>query len=187
MTNEELAKAAESFATEKTFYEYGGWGQTMSRAELDRLASLYPKNKPVDYEHVGQWGFDCICFIKGLMAGVTPMRHVDSYKEMAANPIGDCTNKEFLAMLTESFTTTTGDKVPRGYGLATESHAALSLGDGKWIDANRTGSQDGVRVHYGIPANYKAGKIPGITYDKPESDDVQDFLQFLYKLWKENK
>ena len=182
MKSKELCEHAKGFLTVPTFYEYGGWGQTMTAKELERLASLYPKNKPINYDNVGKWGFDCICFIKGLMSGVTSNHHVDDYKELKANPIGDCTNKQFKEMLTDCVPA--GIDVPEGYGLATDDHAGLSLGEGWWIDANRKSGQDGVMKHFGIPSDFKCGKIPGVDYEE-EKDEVQDFLSWLYRKWKE--
>ena len=186
MKSKELCDTILQLAAQPNFYEYGGWGQEMTRATLDSLAARYPKNKPVNYDNVGKWGFDCICLIKGVLAGVTVNHHINSYQEFKnACPIGDCTNTEFKAML---YDRVPADEAPVGYGLATDSHAAVSLGNGRWIDANRSGSQDGLAVHYGGLAGFVAGKIPSVEYDEePATDDVQDFLAFLYKLWKENE
>lgn len=186
MKAETLAAIAAAFAKDETFYEYGGWGQEMTLATLNSLAERYPKNKPVKTENVGKWGFDCICFIKGLLAGVTPSHHINSYQEMKAKcPLGDCTNLEFL---NELYDRCDPIDAPAGYGLATKGHAAISLGNNRWVDANRGDGQDGVKIHVGIPETFVAGKIPGVDYEEePQTDEVQDFLQFLYKLWKESK
>ena len=190
MTGTELAARATEFAKAETFYEYGGWGQTMSKSELERLAERYPKNKPINYNNVGKWGFDCICFIKGLMAGVTVNHHVDSYQEMKKNPIGDCTNVQFLEML---YDRCRPEDAPAGYGIATKGHAALSLGSGRWIDVNRTGSgQDGVAVHIGgYPADCIAGKIPGVDYSEipPVSEKavLMHFCEWLVDSYLNNK
>lgn len=183
MKGKELANNAEAFNAVPNFYEYGGWGQEMTRAELDRLAAQHPKNKPVNYGNVGKWGFDCICFIKGLLAGVTVNHHVNSYQEMKSKcPIGDCTNRQFKDALYDRCDPM---DAPAGYGLATDTHAALSLGSNRWIDANRTGDQDGVRIHVGIPENFIAGKIPGVDYDEaPQTDEVQEFLAWAYNEWR---
>ena len=187
MKSKELCDLALQFAALPNFYEYGGWGQEMTRATLDALAARYPKNKSINYDNVGKWGFDCICWIKGMLSGVTPQHHINSYQEFKNNcPIGDCTNVEFKNML---YDCCDPDEAPAGYGIANDRHAALSLGNGKWIDCNRTDSgQDGIQVHFGGLNGFKAGKIPSVDYDQePQTDDVQDFLQFLYKLWKESK
>lgn len=173
MNSKDFANTAASFVNVPTFYEYGGWGQTMTKAELDRLANLYPKNKPVNYNNVGKWGFDCICYIKGLLSGVTPLHHVNDYNAIKNCPIGDCTNGDFLNKL---YDCVNPKDAPAGYGLATASHAAISLGGDKWIDANRNANQDGVQIHTtGIEQFTKAGKIPGIEYDaqpQPEPTPV---------------
>ena len=182
MTGKELAAVAAAFADEATFYEYGGWGQEMTLATLNSLAERYPKNKPVKPENVGKWGFDCICFIKGLLAGVTPAHHINSYQEMARKcPIGDATNQQFLEKLYDCCDPL---DAPAGYGLATGSHAAISLGNNRWIDANRCDGQDGVKIHAGIPESFKAGKIPGVDYAAPVTDEVRDFLTWAYNEWR---
>lgn len=183
MTGKELANNAAAFNAVPNFYEYGGWGQTMTREELDRLAAQYPKNKPVNYNNVGKWGFDCICYIKGLLAGVTVNHHVNSYTEMKSKcPLGDCTNREFKDALYDRCDPM---DAPAGYGLATDKHAALSLGSNRWIDANRIGDQDGIRIHVGIPDYFIAGKIPGVDYEEaPQTDEVQDFLAWAYNEWR---
>lgn len=183
MKNNELTSNAAAFADAQTFYEYGGWGQTMTREELDRLANLYPKNKPVNYDNVGKWGFDCICFVKGLLAGVTVRNHVNDYNAIRNCPIGDCTPKEFMNKLYDCVQPK--DAGP-GYGLATEGHAAIALGDGRWIDANRNGTQDGIKIHTtGIERFTKCGKIPGVEYSGepvpvPDKREIlMDFVTWL--------
>ena len=180
MTNKELAEIAVALGKEPNFYEYGGWGQEMTLATLNALAERYPKNKPVNVENVGKWGFDCICLIKGILAGVRPGHHVNSYAELKKNPIGDCTNKEFKAML---YDTCAPEKAPAGYGIATDKHAALTLGNGLWVDANRIGSQNGIAVHSGsYPDGCICGKIPGVEYTAEkvsEREILQSFCNFL--------
>lgn len=177
MTNIEYANTAAAFVNVPTFYEYGGWGQEMTKATLDNLAAQYPKNKPVNYGNVGKWGFDCICFIKGLLSGVTVNHHINSYQEFKTKcPIGDCTNVEFMNKL---YDCCEPKNAPAGYGLATKEHAAISLGGGRWIDANRNSTQDGVQIHNtGIEQFTKAGKIPGITYET-ETDEKAIITKFL--------
>lgn len=181
MTNNELAGTAAAFVDVPTFYEYGGWGQTMTRSELDRLATLYPKNRPVNYDNIGKWGFDCICYIKGLLSGVTPLHHVNDYNAIKNCPIGDCTNTQFMNKL---YDCVPPKNAGPGYGLATENHAALALGGGRWIDANRNNTQNGVQIHNtGIEQFTVCGKIPGVEYlaePVPEERAVlMDFVTWL--------
>lgn len=185
MKAETLAATAAAFADEETFYEYGGWGQEMTLATMNALAERYPKNKPVKPENVGKWGFDCICMIKGILAGVTPAHHINSYQEMKTKcPIGDCTNVAFLDML---YDRCKPSEAPIGYGLANKDHAAISLGNNRWVDANRCAGQDGVKIHVGIPDTFVAGKIPGVEYESPSEDEVQEFLAWLYQEWRKYK
>lgn len=182
MKAKQLTDNAVAFTKVPTFFEYGGWGQEMTKETLDSLAKRYPKNAPVNYNNVGKWGFDCICYIKGLLSGVTVNHHVNDYNVMKANPIGDCTNTEFKKML---YDCCKPEEAPAGYGIATDSHAGLTLGNNMWIDSNRQGSQDGVMIHTGnFPSGCVVGKIPSIDYEE-EVDEVKEFLAWAYKQWKE--
>lgn len=179
MTDKELCEIAVAFSNVPNFYELGGWGQEMTRATLESLAERYPKNKPVNYDNVGKWGFDCICWIKGMLAGVRPPdKHINSYTAYkTACPIGDCTNVEFKKMLYDCCEPASA---PAGYGLASDRHAALSLGSGRWIDCNREAGQDGIKIHTGAPTwAERAGKIPGVEYGQDPQDEREILMRFV--------
>lgn len=184
MKSKELCEHAEAFATVPTCYDKGFWGQKMTQAEYDRILKMYPVNAKYGNEkYIGSdvFPFDCICFLKALLGGATTERRL-SYPQMASNPVGDCTNITFKAKLKNRCMP--GEAKP-GYGLATDSHCALALGNGMWIDCNWDGIQNGVKIHTtGIGAFDVAGEIPGVDYEE-EKDEVQDFLSWLYRKWKE--
>jgi hypothetical protein len=121
------------------------------------------------------FAFDCINYIKGLLAGTTTKKRVD-YNAIKNCPIGDCRNDEFLAMMQKS-----GVKpkdATRGMGLATSGHAGIALGGGKWIDANFTGSQNGVAIHTtGIEQFTCAGYIDGIDYTQESDIQIGDIME----------
>lgn len=181
MTNKELANAASDYLNVTTCYDKGFWCQYMSKAEYDRVLKMYPANAKYGndkYINTDVYAADCICWIKQLLANGKVGRRL-SYNEMAHNPLGDCTNTKFLSSLYDCITS---NEPPAGYGLATESHAALSLGGGAWIDCNFSGTQNGVQMHTGgIPSYFKAGKIPGVEYDDKEQEReiLQSFCNYL--------
>ena len=189
MTGEYVASMAEEFSKVLNCYLKGFWGQYMSDAEYKRVLNLYPDNaKYGNQKYVGTdcFAFDCICFVKAILGGATPQSRI-SYSQMKSNPIGDCDNTKFYKILYDTDT----EPMP-GYGIASSKHAGIVLGKNKWIDCNFTnGGQNGLAIHYSDPRSlgYKVGKIPGVSYESPvpEPDEVQDFLNFLYKLWKESK
>lgn len=185
---DELAQTAAMFAGYKSCYLKGFWGQELTKAEYDRVLKMYPENAKYKNESLigtNVFPFDCICFVKALLGGATPERRL-SYKEMAAGPLGDCTTQKFKSSLYDCIEG--GGNIPAGYGIASDGHAAISLGSGRWIDANYDGvGQNGLKIHSGgVPSKYVCGKIPGIDYT-PAINEVEDFLAFLYKSWKDSK
>ena len=187
MTAKELCIIAESFADAKTCYLKGFWMQYLSRSEYDRILKMYPVNaKYGNDKYIGDkdmYPADCICFIKGILGGARIGNRI-TYAQMKGNPVGDCTNIQWKEKLQKNPVSVTN--APAGCGLATNNHAGISLGNGRWIDCNFSGSQNGVAVHTsGIEVFDTAGFIPGVEY--VESDDVKDFLSWLYYCWKERK
>lgn len=185
MKAQELANIARSFLDVKTCYLKGFWGQYLSQAEYNRVLKMYPTNTKYHNEDLigtDVFPFDCICFVKGILGGCTPEKRI-SYAQMSRNPIGDCTTETFAEKLYDIVKP--GMNVPAGYGLSKPGHAALSLGDGKWIDVSYDYSgQNGAKLHTGgVPANYICGKIPGVDYSEqppaPEPTDAAAFRDFL--------
>ena len=184
MTADELTKHAEEFALVPTCYDKGFWGQKMTKSEYDRILKMYPVNANYgNQKYIGSdvFPFDCICFLKGLLGGATTERRL-SYPQMASNPLGDCTNITFKAKLKNRCMP---GEAKRGYGLATDGHCGLALGNGSWIDCNFDANQNGIKIHTsGIGVFDVAGEIPGVDYDKTE-DEVKEFLDWLWLQWKE--
>jgi len=181
MKADEFAGIAESFLNVPTCYLLGFWGQYLSLSEYNRVNNLdgiKGKNDKFNNKRfcgTNVFAFDCINYIKGLLAGTTTKKRVD-YNAIKNCPIGDCRNDEFLAMMQKS-----GVKpkdATRGMGLATSGHAAIALGGGKWIDANFTGSQNGVAIHTtGIDQFTAAGYIDGIDYTEASDIQIGDIME----------
>lgn len=170
MRDEDFARIAEDIASSFTCYLYGFWGQKLTREEYNRVNALPningANNKFGNQKYIGTGvlPFDCINLPKGILGGATKDRRI-SYSQMAANPIGDCTNQQFLALMQQNGNLNPKD-AKRGMGLATSGHAAIALGGGRWVDANFiNGKQNGVVIHdTGIEQFTCAGRIPGIEY-----------------------
>ena len=177
MTDKELCENARKFADTITCYLKGFWGQYLSADEYARVLKIYPVNAKYGnekYISTTAFPFDCICFVKCLLAHGTVYKRL-TYKEMSANPLGDCTNEKFYNAL---YDCVEPEQAPAGYGLATLSHSAISLGSGCWVDCNYNDSQNGVVIHTGgIPSYFKAGKIPGIDYES-KSDEIAILHEF---------
>jgi len=173
MNNLEFAQNAESFASVLTCYLYGFFGQPLTQEEYNRVNALPAihgsNNKFGNQKYIGTgvFAFDCICYVKALLSGATTQRRVD-YNAIKNCPIHDCTNQEFLEMMQKD--NINPKNATRGMGLASSSHAAVALGNGRWADANFTSGQNGVKIHdSGIEQFTCAGRIYGIDY----LDDVK--------------
>lgn len=170
MKANEFAEIAESFAAAETCYLLGAWGQELTPAEYRRLCALYPKNLAYNNgKYVGSkcFPFDCICLVKGILSGATTQKRVD-YTAIRNCSIGDIATGDFLKLLGQN-NPCDPKNAKRGMGLATKGHAAIALGNGKWVDSNLKSGQNGVLVHdKGIEAFTIAGEIPGIDYSDIE-------------------
>lgn len=173
-----LCQRAEEYAQALTCYLKGFWCQRLTQAEYDRVLKMYPVNDKYNNERfIGSevYAADCICWIKQLLGGGS-VGHRLSYKEMTSNPLGDCTTQRFKASLTDCIASV---EPPAGYGLATDTHAALSLGGGVWIDCNFDANQNGIAIHTGgVPRQFTAGKIPGVLYEEPEQTEREILRKF---------
>lgn len=193
MINKELVANAVAYLQKKTCYEKGFWCQYMSTAEYNRVLAKYPDNAKYKNENLCNtdvYAADCICWIKQLLKGGNVNRRL-SYAEMAANPLGDCTNQQFYDAL---YDCCEPSQALPGYGLATTGHAALYVGNGQWMDYNFTGSQNGVALHTGFSGtSFKCGKIPGISYENyepivdTERAILERFTDWLIDLYLKSK
>lgn len=176
MKVEILVNNALYFANEaKTCYASGGWTQLLTEAEKNRLCTMYQRNQSKrDTLIVGTRACDCICFIKGLLAGASETVF-PPYSAIAGCSVGDCTVAAFGDKLLDRIENP-GSNVPYGYALVRNGeHAALSLGDGRYIDAsyeiqNGKCIQNGVKIKELKPGMFtRAGKIPGVEYGETSS------------------
>ena len=176
MNGNEIADVCEAFANAKTCYLAGCFGQELTQAVYDEKVRQYPRNDKygnADKVGKGYHPFDCICMIKGILAGARPDRYI-TYADLLKNPLGDCTNEKFYNSLYDLCDV---ENAPRGYGLASMGHAAISLGGGFWADCNFGNGQNGVCIHASKPTwAGRAGKIPGVAYESPEPQTDRELL-----------
>lgn len=185
MTDQELCNIALDFLPLDSCYLKGCWGQELTQAVYDAKLAQYPENANYHNESwIGTdvYPFDCICFIKGITSGATPQNRI-SYTQLANGPLGDCNNLQFINLLYDQVP---ASQAPAGYGLASNTHAALSLGGGLWIDCNFDGlTQNGLRLHMTGIGNFPyAGKIPGIDYDGLSSEDFWWAVYYINNVLK---
>lgn len=165
-----MAGRAEEYLQVVTCYLKGFWGQRLTYNNYNRILKMYPEN--AGYHNTGlimtdAYPFDCICFVKQLLGGGSVEKRL-TYEEMKDQPLGDCDNIKFLQSL---YDCCSPEAAGPGYGLATRNHAALCLGDGKWIDVNYTGRQNGAKLHEGFNGyGFICGKIPGVSYEEKPAE-----------------
>ena len=186
---EQICKNANEYTGVTTCYLKGFWGQPLTEAEYARVLKMYPDNAKYDngkYVGTNAYAFDCICFIKSLLAGGKVNNRV-TYAQLCKTALGDCNTQAFLSSL---YDCCDPQNAPAGYGLATSGHAALSLGNGMWIDANKNATQNGIKIHTsGIERFTRAGKIKGVNYATPEPvipterKVLEDFASWLIDLY----
>lgn len=179
MTGKEVGDVCIAFADAKTCYLAGCFGQELTQTVYNEKVRQYPRNEKygnADKVGKGYHPFDCICLIKGVLASARPDHYIN-YADLLKNPLGDCTNEQFLNALYDCCEPA---KAPKGYGLASKSHAAVALGDGMWVDCNFGNGQNGVCIHAGAPTwAEKAGKIPGVDYDQEPEEEREILMRFV--------
>lgn len=185
MTNKEIVSNAVAYLQKTTCYMKGMWCERLTQSEYDYKCKQYPDNKKYGnekYINTDVYSADCICFVKQLLAGGNVNRRL-SYGEMANNPLGDCTNKQFYYKL---YDCCSPDKALPGYGLATTGHSALYVGNGQWIDFNYTSGQNGIALHTGFSGtSFNCGKIPGISYESEDPViDTEEQILMKFVTWQ---
>ena len=194
MTNREIVANAVAYLQKTTCYMKGMWCERLTQSEYDYKCKQYPENKKYGnekYINTDVYSADCICWLKQLLNGGSVNRRL-SYAEMSANPLGDCTNKQFYDSLYDCVPV---EQAKPGYGLATTGHAGLYVGNGQWVDFNFTSGQNGVALHTGFTGApvFKCGKIPGVSYenDEPiidtEHEILLKFCEFMIEWYLQNR
>ena len=179
-TGKELATAAKNVVRDhKTLYVMGCFGAPMNATNKSRYKNnhSYNKNavrqKKIDAASADTFGFDCVCFIKGLLWGWTG----DASKtyggaKYASNGVPDISADGMITKCTE--VSTDFSKIQVGEFLWMKGHCGIYLGDGlaveatpKWSDCvqitavHNIGRKDG----YNGRTWTKHGKLPYVTYE----------------------
>lgn len=179
MTGAELAaKAIDCAANHKTLYVNGCWGAPMTDANKQRwLKNSYnsrdDRKAKIEAATADTFGFDCICFIKGLLWGWNgDASKVYGGASYGSNGVEDMTLEKMLAKCedaSEDFST-----VQVGEYLYMEGHCGIYIGDGmaaecvsRWEDGVQKTRIWNMRSNNGTPGRYwqKHGKLPWISYE----------------------
>lgn len=171
---------------QRTVYFYGGYGQQMTQANIDRGCSLYAYNerRRSMYQALigkGYWGFDCVNLVKGILWGwtgdTTKARGGAVY---ASNGVPDIGANSFFKLCKQS---KDWSKIVPGDAVWVDGHFGVYMGDGLAIESTpnwKNGVQLTAVGNIGAKAGYPTrtwtafGKIPFISYlttpvvEKPE-------------------
>ena len=181
MNNLELAAKAKDVATNyKTLYVLGCFGAPMNSSNKKRYTSNYPYNaeatrkKMIESASADTFGFDCVCFIKGLLWGwngdVNREYGGATYK---SNGVPDIGANEIIKVCKDVSTDFTHIEV--GELCWMEGHVGLYVGDGlsvectpRWTNNVQFTACNQSLSGYNKRTWTKHGKLPYITYVKSE-------------------
>lgn len=140
MTNKELARKAFEVATNfKTLYVMGCFGAPMNAKNKNRYTKNHSYNKkPERTEMINgasedTFGFDCVCFIKGLLWGWNGnTKHVYGGAKYKSNGVPDTTPYGFIKNCKDVSTDFSNIEV--GEFLYMEGHCGLYVGNGYCVE-----------------------------------------------------
>ena len=181
MTNKELiSKAKEAAQNYKTVYMNGVFGSPVSESIITQktaqLPGWYTPERQAYLRSIigkGYYGFDCICFIKGLLWGWNgDASKIYGGAVYQSNSVPDITEGQMLDKCTD-VSTDFGNIMPGEY-LWAQGHCGLYIGDGLAVECTPRWD-NGVQVtavgNIGAKAGYntrvwlKHGKLPYVTYE----------------------
>lgn len=188
-TNVELAAAAKRAATEfKTLYVMGCFGAPMTQKNKERWIDGYAFNRREDREpkiraaSADTFGFDCICFVKGLLWGwegdAGQVYGGAAYKSGGVPDIGADQMLKACADVSEDFS-----DIQIGEYVWMPGHCGIYIGDGLAVEATDADA-DGVQIQavlamgavegYPVTGWQKHGKLPYIQYVVPAAPRQED-------------
>lgn len=184
-TAKELVSACLEAATKcKTLYVMGCFGAPMTEKNKSRYISSYSFNQKderaakIRETDGNTFGFDCVCFIKGLLWGWTgDASQIYGGAVYKSNGVPDIGADQMLAVCTE--VSEDFSKIVPGEYVWLPGHCGIYIGDGKAVEATNTDA-DGVQIQAvmcmgqipGIPATdwKKHGKLPWVRYEAAEEE-----------------
>ena len=182
MTATEFAARARAVATDvKTVYMKGAFGAPVSEAILDRLSRLYPswytESRQKQLRALigsGTFGFDCVCFLKGLLwgwRGETDSLYGGAVYASAGMP--DLSVPALIKTLEQ--VSSDPDTVQVGEVVYLPGHVGVYVGDGLVAECT-TSFTSGVLLsaYHKRIAGYPTrvwqghGRLPQLSYSRPE-------------------
>lgn len=192
-TAKQLAKACDAVCREDTIYVHGAFGWPMNGANKARAKNAYPFNAradraaAIDAASPNSFGFDCICFLKGVLWGFSadPTK-ANGGSEYGSNGVPDVDEKRMLELCSE--TSEDFSNVQIGEYLWTEGHCGIYLGGGvavectyNWRDGVQRTAVHNITGTVVNPGRFwkRHGKLPYVTY---EAEAAADYTLAFFNL-----
>ena len=185
MTNKELVqRAIDTVKNYKTVYANGMFGSPIAEGIISQKARQLPKWYTASRQAAlrgligkGYFGFDCVCFVKGLLWGWNgDLNATYGGAKYEANGVPDITENSMInkcSGISNDFT-----KISPGEFLWKDGHCGLYIGDGLAVECTpawKNGVQITAVANIGSESGYNSrtwtrhGKLPYVDY----IDDVQ--------------
>lgn len=179
-TNIELASAAEKVAKfSKTLYVLGCFGAPMNASNKNRYTNNLDFNKQdarknkILQASADTFGFDCVCFIKGLLWGWEGnTSHQYGGATYQSNGVPDISANSMIKVCKDVSTDFSNIQV--GEAVWLDGHIGLYIGDGlaaecthRWKDGVQITRVHNILSDDGTPGRKwtKHGKLPYVTYE----------------------
>ena len=179
MTNNEFVSRCKSIAeTAKTLYVMGCFGAPMNAKNKNRYCANHSYNKTADRQKMinaataDTFGFDCVCFIKGVLWGWNGNK-AKTYggATYCSNGVPDISADAMIGKCKD--VTTDFSKIEVGEVVWTSGHIGVYIGGGLAVECTpiwKNGVQITAVANIGKKAGYNSrkwtmhGKLPYITY-----------------------
>lgn len=162
----------------KTLYVLGGWGQELGTGTDPWCVKHYEYNqqeKRIQKIHAASrktYGFDCVCFLKGLMWGFgTDMNKTCGGAVYTSNGVPDIGADTMFSKCTEQSTDFT--KIVPGEFCWMKGHIGIYVGDGLSVECTPNW-KDGVQI---TACNCKKDGYPTRTWTKHGKSPYLDYSE----------
>lgn len=196
MTNLELKnKLLDIVNNYKTIYGMGTWGWVVTQSAIDRKkkeSSWWTSSRVKTISKVigkNYFMFDCVGLIKGILWGWNGSNKIYGGAGYACNGVPDVNTEGMLAKCKN--VSTNFSNVEVGEYLWMSGHCAIYIGDGLCVECTpiwKNGVQITAVANIGKKSGYnsrswtKHGKLPYITYEKEEVDEVKQYKIIVDKI-----
>ena len=189
MTNLELKnKLLDIVNNYKTIYGMGTWGWIVTQSAIDRKkkeSSWWTSSRVKTISKVidkGYFMFDCVGLIKGILWGWNGSNKLYGGAGYNCNGVPDVNTEGMLSKCKN--VSTDFSKIEIGEYLWMSGHCAIYIGNGLCVECTpiwKNGVQITAVANIGKKSGYnsrtwtKHGKLPYITYEKEEQEEVKQY------------